>query len=275
MNSPSMNDPHFDERTPFPRPGLFGGLLWAAPVGPGLYGEGAFEGLLMTTNHRPTLARLGAALAAHPVGVLAMEAGGLPPKMAVALGLVADQAARRALRALPTSLHPDVRRVLIPQGLAHALGWQDQPKIENFPIQVISDDLPRLGEYFSDPELEVTPDAAMTTSAIVLRLLSGQGLWLGQALIFAMPLLLFGWRSLLWGIASLWVGTLALALFWRMLPGTGWLKGLIAGAALALIVGLGSSLMTDADWIERLRYSLALWIATAWMGWALTGARHK
>jgi|GEM_PF-3047939 len=271
-----MNDPHFGEPLLFPHPGLFGGLLWAEPVEPGLYGESTIEGLLMTTNNRSSLARWGNAIAEHPVGILAMEAGGLPPKTAVAFDLVTDQEARRLLKTLLTSiLRPRATRVLIPQGLIEALGWQDQSPIEDFPIQAIPDDFTRLGEYISDPELEVTTNAASTKPAIVLRLLSGLGLWLGQVLVFAIPLLVFGWRSLVLGAGSLLAGVIVVVLFWQMLPGAGWLKGLIVGGVLAIIIGVGSSLVTNAGWSESLRYSLALWIATAWMGMVLTGARKN
>ena len=92
---------------------------------------------------------------------------------------------------------------------------------------------------------------------------------------FAIPLLVFGWRSLLWGVASLCLGAIALSLFWRVLPGEGWLKGLLAGSVLALIFGAVVSFIYHVDWIDLLKYLSALWIAAAWMGVVLTGARHK
>ena len=270
-----MDDPRFDEPFPFPRARWFSGLFWAAPVQPGLYGDNALEGLIMTTNHRPSLVCLGESIESFPVGVLAMEAGGLSPQTSVALDLANEQRARGYLKALPTSINPSASRILISRELARALGWQQQPQIEDFPIQVVPDDLALLGEYIADPGLEVSNDATLITPAVVLRLWAGLALWLGQALIFSIPLLIFGWQSLLWGIVSLLVGMIVLALFWRLLPGLGWFKGLVAGGALALVVGAGLSLAIKTGWIEILQYSFAFWIATTWMSVVLTGARYK
>jgi len=274
-----MNDLQFGEPFPFPRARWFNGLLWSAPVDPGLYGENAFERLVLTTNHRPSLARLGEAANAFPAGVLAIETGGFSPQTAIAFGFVQDQKARGALKALPASINPGMTRILIPRGLVQTLGWQDQTNIEGYPIQVVPDDLARLGEYITDPELEISDAAPSTMSGVVpevvLRVMSGLALWLGQVLIFALPLLLFGWRSLFLGTVSLLVGTIVLALFWRMLPGTGWLKGLVAGCGLALVVGIGLPFVIETEWIDTLRFSFALWLATIWMGGVLTGVRHK
>lgn len=274
-----MDDLQFGESFPFPRARWFSGLLWSAPVDPGLYGENAFERLVLTTNHRPTLARFGEAANAFPAGVLAMEAGGFSPPVAIAFDSVQDQKARGALKSLPASINPGMTRILIPRGLVQALGWQDQTKIEGYPIQIVLDDLSRLGEYITNPELKISDAAPSTMSGVmpeaVLRVMSGLALWLGQVLIFALPLLLFGWRSLLLGTVSLLVGTIVLVLFWRVLPGTGWLKGLVAGCGLGLVIGIGLPLAIETEWVDTLRFSFALWLATIWMGMVLTGARHK
>lgn len=270
-----MDDPRFDEPLSFPRPRWFSGLLWAAPVEPGLYGENAFEGLFMTTNHRPSLVRLGSAVETNPVGVLVVEAGGLSPRTAIAFDLVSEQKARGVMKAIPASINPSATRILIPQGLAQALGWWDQPRIEDFPIQVVPDDLAMLGEHIADSELEVSNDATSMMPMVVLRFWFGLALCLGQVLIFVIPLLIFGWQSLLWGTVSLLVGTIVLTLFWRMLPGTGWFKGMVAGGTLAVIVSIGLSLLIETEWIDTLRFSFALWLAAIWMAGVLTGARHN
>jgi len=270
-----MDDLQFGEPFPFPRARWFNRLLWAAPVEPGLYSENELERLVLTTNHRPTLARFGEAVYAFPAGVLAMEAGGLSPQAAIALDLVDEQKARGDLKALPASINSSMTRILIPRGFAQALGWQDQTNIEGYPIQVIPDDLARLGEYIVNPELEISDAAPLTMPGVVFRLLSGLAMWLGQALVFAIPLLIFGWQSLLWGTVSLLVGTIVLTLFWRVLPGTGWLKGLVAGCGPALVIGIGLPFVIEIKWIYTLRFSFALWLATIWMGGVLAGARHK
>jgi len=268
-----MNEPQFDKKLAIPRSAWLGGLLWAAPVEPGLYGDGYLEGVLITTNHKSSVARFCSAAEENPIGILAIDASGLSPKAAVAFDLIKEQDVQRALDLLPDSMRRDIGRVLIPLSLTMALGSQNL--LKDFPVQTIPDHLDLLGEYISDPALNTTPNKTTQMQAITQRLLAGFRLWMGQVLVFTIPLLIFGWHSLFWGTICLLLGTIAVSLFWRILPHTGSFRGFVAGFILALILGSTLFLAGSADWRTIIRYSLSIWIDTAWMGIVLTGVRQK
>lgn len=270
-----MDDLQFSELHPLPRARWYNGWLWAAPVKPGLYGQTRSEILILSPNHNSLLARLREAVEAYSASALAIDTGGFALQTAIVLESVDEQKVQGAINTLPASLNPSVTRILIPHGLAKTLGWQEQTPIGDYSIQVIPDDLSTLGEYITDPELNAANEAGAMMPGILRRLLVGLSLCLGQALIFAVPLVIFGWQSLLWGNISLLAGTLFLALFWRMLPGAGWLRGLIAGSVLALIAEFGFLFVIEANLVTNIRLFVGLWLTATWMGVVLTGASSK
>jgi hypothetical protein len=246
--------------------------FWAAPIREGVYGGEYLNTLVVVGNHETTLVRLGRLLNQDEnVGALVVPTGGIPLSEAVQYGLFDEQTFLRALRQIARRQNVKSMRLLLPNILARRMGWLNIKHLEEFPIQIIPDGFSALETYLLYSENQFLHNKRSVFSAPLLRLFTGLKFFLGQALLFAVPLFALGWQSLAFGTASLLLSTLVLSLFWHYLPGIGGLKGLVSGGVLAILVGWFLASMGYLSWVETLRYGFGFWLSTFWMGLVLFG----
>ncbi|GAB4480132.1 MAG: hypothetical protein OHK0031_01040 [Anaerolineales bacterium] len=225
---------------PFPpAPGPLLKIFQNFPVAPGLYGE-LWDGVLQVCgNYAPELAEL----AAEQGSLLALDSGGLPLRAALALGQLRRADLLNALAALPSAEKPS--RLLLPQSLASA--W-------------------KIGDHLDEISVISRPDfaplaAPLETLAAALRLFPG------QALLFSLPLLIFGWQAWLMGMLALFFSALLLGILWRNWP----LPPIALGLTLGFLLSLGLAALTwnslPQTWPRLIGFALApLWYSFLMMG---------
>jgi len=228
---------------PFPAglgPGLR--LFQNYPCAPGLYGA-VWEGdVRVSGNYLDELTQL----AGLQQNVLALDTGGLPLRSALALGHLRLSDLSQALAALPEMQRPTA--LYLPQSLT--LAWKIGATLEQIPVTRLPDFVPLF------PALET-----LTAS---LRL------WPGQALLFSLALLLFGWQAWLMGMAALFSAALLLGLLWNFLPVPPALRGLTLGVLLGLTFLALTWNSLPQIWPRLIGFCLA----PAWYGFLLTGTRR-
>jgi hypothetical protein len=254
--------------TPLPPARPLAGILGSAPVEPGFYGENWGDKILVATNHRPTLVKLSQANLVG-VTVLALQAGGFSPAAAVALGLPAGGAAEQALSDLDKQNPTLSGRLLVPVGLAGSLHWEAGQQVGHWSVQVVPDDISKTVTFLQQ-DVGTSPVAQSHLPAIIQRLITGLALWAGQALLVSIPLLVFGIQALVVGITSLFLSMLVLALFWKILPGPGLMKGLISGGVLALALVAVLAFVFPTSLLP----AAGLLLSSLWMGLVFTGTRN-
>lgn len=268
MTSPAPDPMMGSFPTPFPPARPLAGLLGSAPVEPGFYGENWGDKILLATNHRPTLVMLSQMNLAG-VTVLALQAGGFSPAAAVALGLPAKGAAEQALSDLEKQNPALSGRLLVPVRLAGSLHWEAGQQVGHWSVQVIPDDLSKTATSIQQ-DVGASPVTQSHLPAIIQRMITGLALWAGQALLVSIPLLVFGIQALVVGIVSLFLSMLVLALFWKILPDPGLMKGLVSGGVLTLALVAILAFVFHTSLLP----AAGLFLSSLWMGLVFTGSRN-
>jgi hypothetical protein len=250
-----------------PNPKSLAGLFGTAPIPPGFYGENWSSTIFITTNHRSELVKLGQ-MNALALTILALEAGGYSLEAAVVLGAVSSVAADKALADLEKQNPPLGGRILVPHILASNFKWEDGSHIGHWVVVVVPSDKKKLAAFLQQ---EHNPGVFKENHlpSILRRLITGMMLLGGQAILLAIPLLVFGWQALIIGLGALLLSTLVLALAWKILPGRGWLKGLLAGGILALASVLILTFVLGTGIFP----AFGLFLSTFWMGIVFSGTR--
>jgi len=257
---------------PYPQRPSPVGVFWPDPVEAGLYGPILTNVLLLTTNQRSSLARIGRAADALPITSLAVEAGGFAPPIAASLKMINGAQFQQVLSRLERDTPGQIHYLLAPYTLAKHFAWKNDTRLGNWVVRVVPDDPTKLASALKEIETP-RPVTEFVLPDVFQRLVSGLALWFGQALLFAIPLIVFGWQALVQGILALLVGAVFLALLWGLLPRSSWLKGLITGVILSCAVGLALFLAGGAGWNIVLFPILGIFLATFWMGLVFGGVR--
>lgn len=223
--------------------------LWPQPISPGFYGKEWSSTMWVTTNHLPSIAS-----GSNQPGavILALEAGGLHPFLAAAFdpGLVGD-----AISYEQFAFSMGVRSVVIDPRLGKRLSLVAN---ENNVATSI--------RFGSHPHAD--------RSQVIQRLAGAMILTLGQAIIFAMPLLLFGLSNLLAGFGILFSAALLLSLLWP-LPRQKCLRcrfvlSILSTLLVITLTGLGFGFQ-----LERLTWLAgAWWLSSFWLSFIFTGTKH-
>lgn len=233
---------------PLPRSRVRNLWLWPQPAVPGFYGADWRDRLFITTNHLPTLA----AMREQGKTILALDSGGLPPRLAAAFdsGLVED--ARHQFDQLASREH--ILAIEIDPALSRRL-------------------MVETGNQTGEPRFRILSAQGADRSQILWRLFGVLPLVLGQAIVFTPPLLLFGWQYLAIGICVLFAAGLVLSLLWP-LPRR---KCLVCRLVLSLI---STVLVVGVGWLifnlepARLAWLAGgWWLASFWLSLILTGTK--
>ncbi len=222
--------------------------LWPQPVPPGLYGKERGAILWITTNHLPSVA----SFCNQPDAlVLALDAGGMHPFFASAFdpGVIED-----AMRYEQFSLPGSAKKIIIDSHLARRLSTEESPDGSGIGVKFVS-----------------TPYA--DRSQILQRLAGAFLLALGQAIIFAPPLLIFGLPNLMAGLSILFSTGLILGLLWP-LPKQKCLKcrfvlSILSTLLAAIVAGLWLGVQPEPfAWLVS-----GWWLSSFWLSFVFAGTK--
>jgi hypothetical protein len=229
-----------------------------APVSIGVYGMLSNQ-LLITSNHEPSLVRIGKI---PDVAALSLDGGGFPINVAASFQMLSESEVNRLL-ADQSDLKSRIITLLIPQSLAAAWKWKTGETHIGCMVKVISDSA-------------TTTDVSVKSNvpSPIVRLSAGLRLAIGQILLMALPVLLVHPMALAWVAPILIVAASILSGFWPLIPGYGWIKGLITGiffGGLSIIPVIFRVFPTIVSWPHLL--PLGILIIFTWIGGVLMGAQ--
>lgn len=223
--------------------------LWPQPASPGFYGKEWSGTLWVTTNHLPSIA----AKDNQPgTLVLAVEAGGLHPFLAAAFDpSVVEDAVRYEQLTLPTGING----VVVDPFLARRLS-----------IKIDKSDAGITVRFVSSPNAD--------RSQIIQRLIGTLILTLGQAIIFILPLLIFGSQNLIVGLCVLFTAGLALSLLWPLSRRKClWCRFALSTLSTLIVAAIAGFALGFQP--ERLAWLAGgWWLSSFWLSFVFIGARH-
>lgn len=248
-----LNSDRKDVRWPLPKAVGWQAWFWSAPARPGLYGKGSLECVMVIGNCRNELLETPC-----PMGgvILALDVGGLRLEEAIAMRRVERERLYQAL----TMYGATGGQLHLPEGLAAALNFSANERWENWTI-VLQPSLCKVMGW----------GRSLTT-----RLMLAGRLFIGQALLSAVPLLILAnWQGLLWGWAFLAgagvMAALGLPLFrWRFWLGV-FFNCAIMELLIVLVMGLGGWWWFP----QSLLLMMAGVIAVIWMALVLMGTSYS
>lgn len=198
--------------------------------------------------------------------LLIVDTGGFLPKFAsgfdhVNLSIVYQQLALYKER----QRFSENIRVFVPQSMARYLNWNEGVKYEDFSFSIIPDNpLSRINQNKIENNISVP--------SWINRLLYALPIILGQVILFAIPLSVFGFQALYWGEAILILAGLLLAIVWKFLKGYGWAKGLVTGVCTGLFLwGTVYVIQIPVEFLPKTFIGILL--CTVWMGVVYEGVR--
>jgi len=256
---------------PYPEASRLAKILPVAQIQPGFYGQDWSNLMLVTTNSRRVVDKIGK-MENAAFTVFCIEAGGYTPREAIAMHILDGQQARRMLARVPHFKGSGQSALLTPVSLAKALAWEDGSLVGSWTVRLVPDSLAELPAALREPRKQGT-SPEVRFCRVGVRLLVGLKVFLLQGLLLSLPLLVFGWQTLVEGLLALLAAALFLSLTWRLLPGNGWLKGLAAGILLgaALVITLTAGL--GWDFRAAAFPALGLFVSSLWMGTILSGVK--
>lgn len=159
--------------------------------------------------------------------------------------------------------------VYIPVSLARRWKQKDGDAFGPYQVCTIPDAIDHLDENLGTFQGEKT-----SSPLVVSRLKCAAGYWAGQALIFALPLAIFGWQVMGIGLGILLLASLVLAAGWDLLPVPNALKGVLAGFLLAALVIFGLPQISLPLRLNVVQWGAAAWLACSWMGLVFQGLKR-
>ncbi len=197
--------------------------------------------------------------------LLVLDTGGMDAACASAFCTVSkEDVLKRVKNETPEGENVNV---FLPVSLARRWGLEDGDGLGNYRVCAIPD-------VIDHWDIEALGVARHAPNVLWTRLKHAPGFWLGQALFFALPLVIFGWQTVFGGLFLLLVASLILALTWDVFPVSGFATSLIVGLFLATLVAFGLPALSQLSNALALRWSIACFIAFAWMGLVFQGLKR-
>jgi len=187
-----------------------------------LYGVRDAKRVVLTTNYIPDLVELSEQPKDSKFLAIAIDTGGYSLTEAIAFKAITEKSARWALQQIPEPL--DTADIYIKDGLAALIGWKDDEVVEGHRVKLVNSE----GGFFEKT-------GAGPLHFLIIRILTGLRLFLGQALVFIPVWMILGGNVLWIGTTMLFLSSLLLSLLWNLLPRFFILKGIIIGAILCVL----------------------------------------
>jgi len=225
-----------------------------APLEPGFYGDFWQGALAISGNNAAEVANLAQRTNAT---VLALDTGGFSLPDAFALKKISPAAIQQAILSLPLDSRPS--QLYLPACLdAKSLGLDVDSQLGDIlPVPLTESHLP----------LPSSSMAFISALSVALRLS------FGQSLLWALPLLVFGWQSLVWGLGALFMAGLAAGLLWRFLLFPNFFRAGLISIVLATLVMSGLLLWADLSILETALRTLAVFLASLWLTLLFNGLK--
>jgi hypothetical protein len=219
--------------------------------------------VLLTTNCRPVLQTLLRQLEERTV--ITLDAGGFPPWAAAAFDTVTADDATSALRKHDI---PEDVPVSVPISLATAWGWKKGSSAVGWSINLVPDDEV---DYLNDllPYEAAEPDGLISVRRGTFSL----GYGIGQALLLALPLAVFGLLPVIIGVSLLLTSAFLLGMTWRLLQFAGTFRGAVIGLVLFFCLSAWTVTSMGFNEFTWLRLPASAFLLAAWMGIVLQGNR--
>jgi hypothetical protein len=259
---------------PYPATARLAAALPAFPVEAGFYGRDWTPIILVTTNQRALVARVGASELADQVTLLCLDAHGYAPTRALAMHLLLAEQVHTSLRDLSTAWQKPSGTLWVPVSMAEAFGWLEGGQVQGWSVHLVPDDFHKIpGFILQGPKAGKL--TKQRTPSWVTRLLLAFHFLLSHGIVLAIPLLVFGWLVAVEGLAVFLACLLILSLSWNAIRISGWIKGLLLGILLAVLAGLGLHSILPWNTTQLLQVSVGILLISIWSGWILSGAKSK
>ncbi len=242
------------------------GLFWSLPIPPQLYGESENTDVILVSNHRPLVNYLLANQ--NEFKVLALDADGFTPAATSAFGHVREDWTLQALKKFEIT---SGSRVYVPASMAQAMNWQDGQQVGEWEAHILPNKPEEMLVGLKD---KTAPASRTQLPAVFRRVPYSLGLCLGQMLLFAVPLWLFGAEALILGLGTLLISSLLLALIWGISPCCGGAKGLLVGLVISALAALVTIFLIHNGSLGGLVFPLlGVCFISFWMGMVMNGAK--
>jgi hypothetical protein len=226
-----------------------------APLEPGLYGD-FWQGTLTISGNNAT--EVSALAQRTNTTVLALDTGGFSLTDAFTLQKTSPEHIRQAIISLPPENRPS--QVYLPS-------WLDAQKLELGldstvgEIQVVS-----LAEFQPAPFGEENRKLSSILK-IALRLS------LAQSALWVLPLLIFGWQSLLVGLGSILLAGMFNGLLWQLLSFSHLMRAATVSGLLAILMIVGFFFLEDLSTLEISLRMLAVLLTSLWLSLTMNGLK--
>jgi hypothetical protein len=226
-----------------------------APLEPGLYGDFWQGALAISGNNAVEVATLAQR---SNLTVLALDTGGFSLADALALRKISPATIQQAIFSLPAESRPS--QVYLPSWLdAQILGAGSDSSLGEIQILPLAESHPG--------SLRAENNELFSVLKVALRLV------LVQSALWALPLLVFGWQSLSWGLASLLLAGVVSGLLWRLLSFSHFFRVGLISSLLAILMVSGLLLLADLSTLEIALRTLAVLLASLWLTLMMNGLK--
>lgn len=240
-------------------------LLWPIPLQVRTTGQPG-KSLIILPNARSSLGDLLPDFNQYTgqLRLLVLDSGGMDAACASAFRTASKEEALKRVKSEKPEV--DNANLFLPVSLARRWELEDGDEFGAYQVCTIPDviDHWNMGSF---------PRATSIPNVLWTRLKHAPAFWLGQALIIALPLAIFGWYAVLVGLGMLLFASFLLALVWDVLPMPGMVISLIAGLLLAALAAFGLPALSLLSNTAALRMSVACFVAFVWMGFVFQGLK--
>lgn len=192
---------------------------------------------------------------------IVLDSGGMDAKTAAAFNTVTKKDFLTRLEREPVT---ESQTIFVPASLARRWKLNNGDELCGRQVKVIIDEVDIWDE-------DVLHQTTQPTSFLLTRLTRSLGFGLGQALIFLLPLSVFGVQAIWCGLTLLFSVSLLLALIWDILPVPPLVNGLVLGVSIGGICGVGlpalSLLSAQLAWLLGLSaFLICVWMSIVFQG---------
>jgi hypothetical protein len=233
--------------------GLLSKARLMLPVPGGIYGMPGNR-IAITSNHQPTLVQLGEK---EGITSLALDGGGFPLKVALAFNLLKPPS-ENFNDAYEKNTSANIT-IYVPHCLSLAWNWHDGELRLGGTVKIVTDN-------FSEND----PLPVAKIPGLIIRLFTAARLVVAQLFLMAIPIAVVNLSALIPAAVVMVTLSLLLAGFWNLLPGSGWVKGIVSGIACVVTMALLGAFQIFH--FQPFIYA-GVFIAISWLGGLFMGAR--